>query len=49
MPVLIVALVALAVFGIIGVLLFTAETLERRQAEKDKHAASASNNPTHAA
>lgn len=38
MPILIVAMVALAVFGIIGVLLLTAMVLEHRMHNKHSHA-----------
>lgn len=37
MPVLIVALVALAVFGVIGILLFTASVLEKRTERQHRH------------
>jgi hypothetical protein len=36
MPVLIIALVALAIFGIIGILLFTASILERKTESQHK-------------
>jgi len=38
MPILIMALIALAVFGLIGLMLFTASTLERHQAPKARTA-----------
>jgi hypothetical protein len=37
MPILIMALIALAVFGVIGILLFTASMLEVRTEEKHRH------------
>jgi len=36
MPVLIIALVALAIFGVIGILLFTASVLEKKTESRHK-------------
>jgi len=45
MPVLMVALIALVAFGLIGVLLFTAGTLERRTKKDDAAPASSARRP----
>ncbi len=47
MPILIMALIALAVFGVIGILLFTASMLEVRTEEKlrREHAAPTGSTP----